>query len=317
MINVGILLILSITPAEAQETAPTAGMRDNTPRVHALTNLRIVQKPGRTVQRGTVILRDGVVESVGASVRVPADAQLWDYTGHTVYAGMIEMYSKVGLKAVETASGGAKHWNPNVHPEYHAADLYQVDKKAIHDLRALGFTAALALPDEGILSGAGTLVNLGDGTPIENILKGQVAQHIRFRPGRHGYPISLMGSMALIRQTLLDAGWYHSSRDVYARNPSGRIPIENNEALAALDMVLQGQQPVLVSVDDDQSFLRAAKIGSEFGLKIWIKGSGLEYHQIDLIKAAGIPVILPVNFPKVSDINVASVEEALEVSLET
>ncbi|MEE2711020.1 MAG: amidohydrolase family protein [Gemmatimonadota bacterium] len=317
MINVGILLILSITPAEAQETAPTAGMRDNTPRVHALTNVRIVQAPGRTVERGTVILRDGVVESVGASVRVPADAQLWDYTGHTVYAGMIEMYSKVGLKAVETASGGAKHWNPNVHPEYHAADLYQVDKKAIHDLRALGFTAALALPDQGILSGAGTLVNLGDGTPIENILKGQVAQHIRFRPSRHGYPVSLMGSMALIRQTLLDAGWYHSSRDVYARNPAGRIAIENNEALAALDMVLQGQQPVLVSVDDDQSFLRAAKIGSEFGLKIWIKGSGLEYHQIDLIKATGIPVILPVNFPKVSDINVASVEEALEVSLET
>ncbi len=317
LINACILLILSTTHAAAQETAPTAGMRDNTPRVHALTNVRIVQAPGRTVDRGTVVLRDGVIESVGASVKVPADAQLWDYTGHTVYAGMIEMFSKVGLKAVETASGGAKHWNPNVHPENHAANLYQVDKKAIQELRAIGFTTALALPNEGILSGAGTLVNLGGGKPIENFLKGQVAQHIRFRPARHGYPVSLMGSIALIRQTFLDAGWYHSARDVYTRNPAGRVPIENNEALAALDMALRGQQPVLISVDDDQSFLRAAKIASEFGLKVWIKGSGLEYHQIDLIKATGIPVILPVNFPKVSDINVASVEEALEVSLET
>ncbi len=99
LINACILLILSTTHAAAQETGPTAGMRNNTPRVHALTNVRIVQAPGRTVDRGTVILRDGVIESVGASVKVPADAQLWDYTGHTLYAGMIEMFSKVGTPA--------------------------------------------------------------------------------------------------------------------------------------------------------------------------------------------------------------------------
>ena len=98
-----ILLIMPSGMVSAQETAPTTGMRDNTPQTHALTNVRIVQTPGRVIEQGVVILRDGVIEAVGDDVQIPADAHVWDYTGHTVYAGLIEMFSQVGLKAVEEA----------------------------------------------------------------------------------------------------------------------------------------------------------------------------------------------------------------------
>ena len=312
------------------QTAPVEGMRNNTPQVHALTNARIVTAPGQTISRGTIIIRDGVIEAVGDNVRIPADAHVWDYTGLTVYAGLIETYSQVGLPGPEkrgTPPGspsnappaqeqrGVAHWNASVHPQDGAVDQYAVDDKALKALRGLGFTVALVAPDRGIFTGSSVLVSLGGGAPHDNILQDQVAQHIRYARNRNRtYPGSLMGVIALIRQTFLDTDWYEKAHEAVMANPAQNLP-EENEALEALRPALRGQQPVMMSVTDDQTFLRADKIAKEFGLKTWIHGSGQEYRMLDLIKATGAPVFLPVNFPQADDFQVSTTEEALGVPL--
>lgn len=316
------------------QTEPIKGIRQNTPEVHALINARIVIKPGKVIDRGTVVIRDGVIEAIGSQVTPPPDARIWDYEGYTIYPGLIDSYSHIGLPKKARQRGraqmpggqppqkkeplqGPQHWNPKVHPEKSAAEIFKPDEKELKKYRKLGFTAALVVPDQGIFRGSSAVVSLLDGKPNEQILKEKVAQHLAFERGgfRSGvYPNSLMGAIALIRQTLLDAQWYRDAMAAYKLKPQGQTKPETNEALQALQKVIQKSQPVVFEVDDELNFLRALNIAKEFGLKIWIRGSGYEYRQIDKIKSSGVPVILPLNFPKPPDVETP--EEALSVTLE-
>ncbi|NIR49345.1 hypothetical protein GWO43_12655, partial [candidate division KSB1 bacterium] len=278
----GVALAFLIAPSLWPQTEPIEGIRENTPQVHALINARIVQAPDRVIEKGTVVLRDGVIEAVGANVSPPADARIWDYEGMTIYPGLIEPYSQLGLpkekKGNQENSGNSKkdtettaadHWNPNVHPELHAMDVYQPKAKDIEKLRSLGFTAAVITPNEGIFSGSGAVVSLADGPANDQLLRDNVSQNIMFkRPGgfrSRTYPNSLMGVIALIRQTFLDAQWYQKAQQAYASNPRGQDRPEANASLEALASAIQGTQPVLFNVENDLNFLRALKVIKEFG----------------------------------------------------
>ncbi len=323
------LATLFVAAVAWTQTAPVVGIRENTPQVHALVNARIVQAPGKVIEKGTVVLRDGVIEAVGANVTPPPDARIWDCEGLTIYPGLIETYSHVGLPkekkkrpgaASETSKAtekrGPQFWNPNVHPERNAAELFKPDAKELKKLRSLGFTAALVVPEKGVFRGTSALVSLGDGTPNEQILREQVAQQLAFQYGgfrERTYPGSLMGAIALIRQTFLDAQWYRQAWAAYRLKPEGQERPEVNESLQALQAAAQGKQPVMIEVSDELNFLRALKIAKEFGLQLWVRGSGYEYRQLERIKASGVPVILPVDFPQ--KLNVDTPEEALNVSL--
>lgn len=122
-----------------------------------------------------------------------------------------------------------------------------------------------------------------------------------------------MGIIAFIRQTWIDADWYRKAWDSFSKNPNQTRP-ETNTSLAALQDAVQGRQPVVMEANDDLSFFRAARIGREFSLNLWVRGSGEEYRRLDAVKAARVPVIVPVNFPEPP--SVETPEEALNVSLE-
>lgn len=309
--------------AGSRGTAPVEGLHQNTPGVHALVNARIVQAPGRVIEKGTVVLRDGVIEAVGADVKPPADARIWDLSGLTVYPGLIDLSSHYGLTGGEgTAAapasakpGGAGHWNPLVRPERDAAELFQPAPDAAAKYRAQGFAVALTSPPKGIFRGAGALVSTGDGSANAQVLIPRFAQHLAFEStSGDDYPSSLMGAIALIRQTFYDARWYQSAWDAYRKHPELERP-ENNESLVALRAAAAGKQPVVLEVSDELNSLRADKIAKEFDLNLWVRGSGYEYRRLDLIKQSGRPVIVPVNYPDEPDVD--SPEDALNVSLDT
>ena len=304
--------------AKAQQTAPQAGLRENPSRVHALENARIYVRPNQVIEHGTVVVRDGLVVEVGASIDIPPDASRWDYTGMTIYPGMIEMFTQAGLpKEDEDDTAGAAHWNPAVRPERSAAEAYRISEAEIARLRESGFAAAMAVADQGVFSGSSAVVNLGTGTPNENILKRDVFQHVRMKRNRNRtYPAAMMGVVALMRQTILDAQWYRDAHAAYASNPGQDRP-EDNEALAALDDVIARSQAVLMNVADDHAFLRAARLAEEFGLRFLVKGSGHEYRMLEAIRAVGVPVILPVDFPQSGNLSVSAPEDAIDVTLET
>lgn len=316
------------------QTAPTEGLRENTPKVHALINAKIVTSAGVVIEKGTVIVRDGVIESVGATITPPADARVWDYAGRTIYPGLIESYSNLGLAAPEASRSGqgggqpaqaekrgsAQHWNPLVRAEEEAADRIAIDKKDAKALRDLGFGAALAAPPKGIFRGTSALVSLADEAPRQGLLQPQVAQHLAFETvsfdfsnPQPRYPTSLLGAIALARQTFIDAQWYQEAQAAYRKNPNQTRP-EENLALAAVAAALANRKPFLFEADNDKNFLRAVALAREFNMNLWVRGSGSEYLQLEQIKRANVPLILPLDFPEAPSVDAP--EDAVNVSYE-
>ena len=98
------LLMLLAGPAQAQQLSEIPqGLRDETPRWHALTGARLVLAPGQVVDNGTLVMKDGVIVAVGADVRPPAGARVWALQGRTVYAGFVDAASSLGQARIELA----------------------------------------------------------------------------------------------------------------------------------------------------------------------------------------------------------------------
>ncbi|CAN0515268.1 unnamed protein product, partial [Phaeothamnion confervicola] len=146
---------------------------------------------------------------------------------------------------------GTYSWNSRVTPERTAARVLAPDAKGIEKLRALGFTAVNVTPARGIFRGTGALVGTGTAGFNTGLVRPATAQEVGFEIGSftdRTYPTSLMGAMALVRQTFLDAQWYAAAQAAYTANPSGRERPETNESLAALGSVMSGAQPVLFEI---------------------------------------------------------------------
>lgn len=265
------LLFLAISSSAQVTTAPKQGIRENDPRVHALTNARIVTAPGKTIEKGTVLIRDGMIVEAGPEVKVPPEARVWDVAGKTIYPGFIDSYSRLGLpeslqpepvrpdidyddpnakpkEVPREAPKGMRSWNAKVTPERRAADYLNLDRKATRKLRDLGFTSALIVPGRGIFRGSSALINLQEEDVSTLVVAPSVAQHIAFdfyRRDDGAYPTSLMGCIALVRQSYFDATWYQAAQDAYRKSPGTTERPETNASLAALAEQVQRKQPVV------------------------------------------------------------------------
>jgi N-acetylglucosamine-6-phosphate deacetylase len=309
----------------ADRTAPPEGVRERTPSIQAFTNARIMIGPGRTIERGTLVVRDGVVAAVGASVTPPPDAAIHDLGGKTAYPGFIDAYAEIGVARGEfaAASGrGAAYWNRFVLPQRRAAEEFTPDAEAAKKLRGQGFVVAITAPSWGVLKGRSAAVSLGDGSPSSLIVKGDAALHVSFAPpsgdgadeeGSAEYPTSPMGAYTLVRQALYDADWYAQARAAWAKNPGLPRP-EVSAALEALLPYRGGASPVVVDAPTERDALRADRLGKEFGLNVVVRGSGREYRRLDAIRATGRAILLPVNFPKPPAVDTP--EDALNAPLE-
>ncbi|MBL9186337.1 MAG: amidohydrolase family protein [Opitutaceae bacterium] len=338
-------LVCILGDARAQvSTTPIEGLRDATPRVHALVGARIVTAPGAVIARGTVVVRDGVIVAVGpeSAVTVPPDARLWSVEGRTIYAGFVEPLAEVHLPAAlrtESGSGetpggrggrggaaaatgtdalapaaAARSWNARVTPEREVARVLTADDRGAAALRELGFTAAAVAPGRGVFRGESALVSLSGRAPGSILLRPQLAQHVAFEVSPGGYPASLMGSIALVRQTLIDAKWLRDATVAHARNPALERP-ETNASLTALADYVDAKRPVVMDTQDELDLLRAQAVADEFGLRLVLRGRGAEYRMASALAAKKTPVILPLNFPAVPEVETP--DKAGDVPLST
>ncbi|HEX5443510.1 MAG TPA: amidohydrolase family protein [Pirellulales bacterium] len=316
------LLFVAIAgPAAAAvpTTAPAAGLREGAPAAHAFTGARLVVAPGEVVEQGTLVIRDGVIVAAGADAKPPADARVWKLDGKTIYPGLIDAYAELSAEASRLGNSerhGAAYWNSHVVPQISADARYTLDDAANKKLRAQGITARLVAPSVGIIKGTSALVATGDEAGPRSILKGQVALHLMLTPAQRAldnYPMSPMGAMALVRQALYDARWYADAWKAYGDDRTLARP-ERCDALAALQPYTTGKAPVMFQTSNELYLLRARQVAEEFGLTAIIRGSGREYRRLEAVKAAGMPVIVPLDFAKPP--NVSNPETAMSVSLE-
>lgn len=319
---VACLLSASTTFAAAatrEGTAPQAGIRSNPTTVIALTGGRVHTQPGRVIEDATVVIRDGLISAVGQDVEIPSGARVWELAGRNVYAGFIESRSEMGVPEDAEAKGRSTFgaWNAKVTPERSTADTAEWSADAAKALRELGFTSALVTPRQGVFRGSSSLVSLGSAASMQDAtLLHPIHQHLAFENGSWpdlSYPGSLMGAIALVRQTLLDARWYQQSQAHWRNN--GESQPQPNEALAALRALISGDQQVIAATEDELDYQRWQRIADEFDLSFNFAGNGHEYRRAAQIAQADAHLILPINFPEAPAVEQPDV--ALDVSLES
>lgn len=308
-----IFSLIGVMEISLAQVEPVSGLRENPPRVWVLTNGTIHTEPGKTIEHGAVLLRDGIIQAVGRGLAIPSDAAEIDLNGANVYAGFIESWLPVTEpEKKEDQKQERAHWNDKVRADRNPLDFFRPKEDDLTELRKLGFTSAHLVADDGIFKGQSALVQLG--TELINI-QSQVSNVVGFEFGGWGDPNppnSLLGCIALIRQTFLDANWYGKAIEIMAEYPEENEPLKDDLSLAVLSQALENNDPFIFSAPDESYILRSIKIAKEYELNLWIKGSGYEYKQLDRISERNPFIILPVNFP--GNPKVANPHQALQYS---
>src|SRR5689334_20413704 len=285
---------------------------------YAITNARIVTVSGATIDRGTVVVRDGLITAVGANVNAPPDARIIDGAGLTVYPGLIDSYTNLALpepapapspggggggaffaaQARPSPAGPNSTQPPGLQPEVMVEDVIRTGGADVEASRNVGITAAVTSPRTGIWIGQSALINLASDTPQEMIVRSPLAMHVGFTPLRGSYPGSLMGVFAALRQMMLDAQRYRETMQMYERAPRGMRRPELDRSLAALVPVVEGRMPVVMLANSEREITRALDLANEFKLKLIVAGGREADRVADRLVKQNVPVLLSLNLPR-------------------
>jgi imidazolonepropionase-like amidohydrolase len=285
--------------AFSQQTFHINGTHDNRHTWYAFIHARIYQDYATVTDDATLLVKDGKVIDAGTNVTIPEGSVVCDCKGKTIYPSFIDLYTSYGMPKpagppapkpatqLKSATPGAYDYNQAIKSQNDAQAVFHASPVDAAFLRSLGFGAALTSLHDGIAQGSYALVNFADTNDNIAVIKGKAASGLSFNKGTstQDYPASLMGAIALLRQTYLDAEWYKNAKHKTEFN----ISLDAFNNLMAL--------PQLFMVNDKLSVFRADKVAREFKANYIIKGAGDEYQLIDEIKATGRQFIIPLNFP--------------------
>lgn len=331
MRNLKSFLVQGAAVLAATLTFTLAGDAQQAGLTYAIRGAKIVTVSGATIDNGTVLIRNGVIQAVGTSVTVPPDALVTDGAGLTVYPGFIDLNSGAPLGEAAPAAadfagrgggggrgGGAGETFANreeaerakraaiLRPDYDAAQHLVESSEALTAMAQAGITSVLAVPSSGIFKGQSALVNTvyPPAEPqISNVaayrrglavVKAPVAQHVNIggRGGGTGYPNSLLGTIAFTRQGFLDAQWQRDATAVYERTGArGPRPMVE-PALDALRPALAKQMPVAFDANAAREIDRSLIMANDFGLDPIIVGGAESARRIADLQKAGARVIL-------------------------
>ena len=310
--------LLAAAPLYAQ-----LNVRSESPRVFAIRDAHIVTVSGSDLAKGTVLVRDGLIEEVGANVNIPADAWVIDGAGLTVYPGFIDGLSTWGIPAAippaASRAAGAAPQNvptgaatrptpttpirgPEDRPETYsferAADLVTPTDNRLEKVRAAGFTSAATFPNRGIFEGLGALVDLAGERGRDMVVAQPIGQQIVFRTGAGGmgrsFPSSLMGNIAYVRQLYLDLGQYEEAKKIYAASPAGNRRPEYDHDLEGL-----AESPrLLLPADEAQQIDRMLRFGHELKVPFFLYGAHEAFKCVDELKQANVPVLVSLKWPE-------------------
>ncbi|MBP7415429.1 MAG: amidohydrolase family protein [Pyrinomonadaceae bacterium] len=286
---------------------------------YAITNAKIVTVSGATIDKGTIVIRNGLIDAVGANVTSPADAQVFDATGLTVYPGFIDTLTSLGLPSAPArpqgpggGGGGAaaaaaaaaaqptsnSNYPAGLRPEDAAFDEVRAGESQFEAVRNAGITTVLTIGRTGIFNGQSTVINLAGDSVSGMVIKPQFAEHISFATLPGQYPVSLLGTFSALRQMFLDAQRMQDMQKAYSANPKGMRRPESDKSLEALYPAISRQMPVVFNANTEIEIIRALDLIKEFKLNGIIAGGQESWKVADRLKAQNVAVLLSLNFPK-------------------
>lgn len=309
--------------------AQVGSMPSTVPPIFALRGATVFIGDGTVIQNATVIINDGLIQAVGTNVPIPPGAWEIDLTGKFVYPGLFDCLTEVGLRKQTGRPGAApaapqegEGSGPPSIPDggmlahLRAADLLDAESKDFEAWRNSGILTLQLAPDQGIFMGQTAIINLNARERALMILEPAAAARVSFRTlGYTSYPGSLMGTIAVLRQTLLDARHYAEVNSVYRNHPQGLKRPASDRVLEALQPVIEGKRPLLFSAQTEREIRRSLSLAAEHKTTCIIAG-GFEADRVaDQLKESRTPVLLSLNFPQKEREGNPDAEESLDTLL--
>jgi len=286
---------------QSQQTYPVNGVHDERHTVFAFTNATIQISPSARIEGAGMLVKDGRIIGIGSGIAIPKEALVRDCKGQFIYASFIDLYAGLGAEQAKTgqrpdhSKTGSKelagNWNPAIHPEFETKLILPVEEPKRNDWLASGIGYANIHHRDGIMRGSSKLIAIGEQKPQLAIIDPQAVSHFSFAKGSSSepYPSSFVGAVALIRQTLYDAQWYASAKQK-----------EYSPSLDALSGIANSTN--IFELNHSLSIVNVKSIEQEFGLKLVMKGTGMEYMMMDELDGTET-MIIPLNFPKAFEVN--------------
>lgn len=287
----------------AQSTIPNSpGARPTV----AIRNATIVPVTSAPIARGTIVFANGIITAIGTDVAIPAGATVIDGTGLSVYPGMIDSNSSVGLIETDSVSGSVDtselgEFNPNAQ----AAVAINPHSELIPVTRVSGVTHVVSTPEGGIISGQSALIQLAGWTPHEMVVKAPVAMNIRF-PRIRTAPLveasfdedaekertkNYKRDLDRLRDLFRDARAYAKAAAARTSDPKIRR-FDRDLVLEALVPVVESRVPVVMHANLARDIKAALEFGDEFELKVILSGAQDIARVLPEVKRRNIPVLL-------------------------
>ncbi len=295
--------IFSSLSLYSQDQIPVNGIRDDRNVPYCFQNGTLHLDDQQVIEGGTMIILNERITYAGTSKSAPEGAVVIDLEGKHLYPSFIDLYSSFGMpksKKTQPKKGqqlnrkreGPYNWNDAIRSDVQAYKLFQNDPKKAEKILSTGFGVLLSSPNDGLMRGTSVLLALDPGSENNCILKEEAAEGYSFNKGssQQDYPNSLLGSIALLRQTFYDAKWYEENRS--------KLDFD-----ASLDAINRNRElPKIFRTMGRMNVLRANDLGKEFGIDFLIVGSGTEYQILEEVKGIKNGVVLPCNYPKPYDL---------------
>jgi imidazolonepropionase-like amidohydrolase len=292
-------LALAATSAHAQApmvpTTPPPG-------VTAIVGGKLLTITHGTIANGVLLIEAGKITAAGpaASVKVPKGATIVDAKGMTVYPGLIDCETNLGLTEISSDQNSSDlvETSDEIFPNMHVADAFHAETEYIPVARFNGVTNAIVAPrSSDTMPGQDAFIQLAGRDSNQMILTRDVALAVNFGDGprRMGptarFPTTRMGEIAQLHQALIDAQEYMKARaaGATANGPRGTKFDLKNEALIPY---LKGEKPVIIGVEQGHDLEPIMALAQEFHLKVVLNHLTHTQDVLDQIAAYHVPVIL-------------------------
>ncbi|MAW79946.1 MAG: hypothetical protein CMI63_06885 [Parvularcula sp.] len=263
----------------------------------AIMNGQVHTVSGGVIEEGDVIIRDGRIAQVGADLSAPAGATVIDASGKVVTPGLFSPISSIGLVEIGAVADSNDATPAPQSPtddfplgaSLNAIDAYNPSSSLIPVNRAGGVTRALMAPNPGtsIFGGRAAVIDLSG--RANSVTRAEAAQYVAM--GQQGSDRSggtRMGAWAQLRDYLDEARSYHANPNDYIRRPHGRFAVSD---LKALGPVIDGEQPLIVSVNSANDIRTLIRLKNTYRLNVIIHGGSEAWRVAEELASANIPVI--------------------------
>ena len=292
--------------------APALYAQGGEPQYFAIRGAKVVPVSGPPVENATIVISRGLITAIGKDLAIPPEAWVIDGKGLTVYPGLFDSFTDVGIPAAPPASGeggprrsseGARgpEDRPYSSPWRSAADEVSLSDKRIETWRSGGFTTVVSSPKGGIFPGQAAVLDLAGERAGDLVVKSPVAIPLSFQTSGGfggGFPNSIMGVLAYVHQVWLDTEWSIKAQATYEKNPRSVARPRYDRTEAALSEALEDHALVLIPANNSVQLRRALELVDRWNVKGAIYGGQMAYEVAPEIAAKKLPVLVNLKWPE-------------------